>query len=319
VRSSGAARRLLSGLVLAAALASACGADDGPRHVPVSLIFDAAPRCDAFAMAPAVMATGPLPGEPGAKVVIISVDGLRPDALFHAPAPNLQTLACQGAFSWRARTIEASYTLPSHASMVSGFGPQAHKLLHNDLREGYIAVPTVMSAARNAGKRVVLVVGKDKLIQLTPPQDFDVFVWTPDGDGPVVARALEELADGFDLMFVHLPQVDQTGHAQGWMSRAYLDQVARTDADLGPLLAALPPETTVIVSADHGGSGYSHWSNFEEDLHIPWIVRGPGIRPGRPLLSTIRTLDTAATAARVLGLALDAAAEGQAIDEPWMP
>jgi hypothetical protein len=314
----GAACRLLGCFVLAS-LAAGCGADDGPRDISVAEIFHTAPRCDALAGTGLPPAESPLPGEPGAKVVIISVDGLRPDALFYAPAPNLQALACQGAYSWRARTIGFSYTLPSHASMVSGFAPDAHKLLHNDLRPGYIAVPTVMSAAREAGKRVVLVVGKDKLIQLTPPQDFDVFVWAPDDDGLVVQRALQELADGYDLMFVHLPQVDQTGHAQGWMSQAYLRRVAQTDAALGPLLAALPPETTVIVSADHGGAGYSHWSYLDEDLHIPWIVKGPGIRPGRALIAPVRTIDTAATAARVLGLTLDAAAEGQAVDEPWTP
>jgi predicted AlkP superfamily pyrophosphatase or phosphodiesterase len=305
-------------LLAVSALGAGCGGD-GPPSIPVSQIFDTAPRCDVFGVVAEEPAAGPLPGEPGAKVVLISVDGLRPDALFYAPAPNLQRLACRGAYSWQARTIGYSYTLPSHASMVSGFPPESHKLFHNDLRGGYIAVPTVMSAARRAGKRVVLVVGKDKMIQLVPPDDFDVFVWTPDRDAEVVARAIEEVADGFDLMFVHLPQVDLVGHAQGWMSQAYLSQVAATDAALGPLLAALPPQATVFVSADHGGSGYIHWSGLPEDVHIPWIAKGPGIRAGRALGTSIGTQDTAATMAHVLGLQLDPAASGQAALEPWTP
>ena len=298
-----------------AAVVGACGGE-GPPSIPVSEIFDTAPRCDAYGSASSRPAS-PLPGEPGAKVVLISVDGLRPDALFYAPAPNLQALACGGAYSWRARTIDHSITLPSHASMVSGFGPEAHKLFHNDLRDGYIAVPTVMSVARRAGKRVVLVVGKDKMIQLVPPEDFDVFVWTPDRDEDVIARAIEEVRAGFDLLFVHLPAVDLTGHALGWMSGDYLKQVAATDLALGGLLAALSPETTVLVSADHGGSGYIHWTGLPEDFHIPWIVKGPGVAPARPLKSAINTLDTAATVAHVLGLELDAAALGRPITEPW--
>jgi predicted AlkP superfamily pyrophosphatase or phosphodiesterase len=304
-------------LLALAALWVGCG-DEGPPFIPVSQIFHTAPRCDALGAAEAPVA-GPLPGEPGARVVLISVDGLRPDALFHAPAPNLQALACRGAYSWRARTIGHSYTLPSHASMVSGFLPESHRLFHNDLRSGYIAVPTVMSAARHAGKRVVLVVGKDKMIQLVPPQDFDVFVWTPDRDAEVVGEAIKEVADGFDLMFVHLPQVDLVGHAQGWMSQAYLSQVAATDVAVGRLLAALPPEVTVFVSADHGGSGYIHWSGLAEDVHIPWIARGPGIRAARALEATINTLDTAATVAHVLGLQLDPLAVGHPVLEPWTP
>jgi predicted AlkP superfamily pyrophosphatase or phosphodiesterase len=252
-------------------------------------------------------------------VVLISIDGLRPDAIFHAPAPTLQALACKGAYSWRARTIPFSITLPSHASMVSGFLPEAHMLFHNDFRPGYIAVPTVMTAARAAGKRVVLVVGKEKMIQLVPPGDYDVFVWSPDRDAPVLAKAVEEVRDGFDLLFIHLPEVDLVGHEVGWMSNAYLAQVARTDAALAPLLQALPADATVIVSADHGGAGYIHWTGVPEDMHIPWIVAGPGVRAARPLEAGINTLDTAATAAHVLGLALPAEAPGHPIEEPWTP
>ena len=95
--------------------------------------------------------------------------------------------------------------------------------------------------------------------------------------------------------------------------------MAATDAALGRLLAALPPEVTVIVSADHGGSGYIHWSGLAEDVHIPWIVKGPGIRAARALEATISTLDTAATVAHVLGVHLDPAAAGQPVLEPWTP
>ena len=44
-----------------------------------------------------------------------------------------------------------------------------------------------------------------------------------------MADDVREVAAGFDLMFVHLPMVDLTGHAQGWMSEPYLRQVTATD------------------------------------------------------------------------------------------
>jgi hypothetical protein len=341
------------GFAVGAAGLSAC-AQESPPRIPVTAIFDASPNCggadggseaaepdaevpaDApvFPAADAPVAAIPSfsrdcepgrlrpatvgrPGTPTSKVMLISVDGLRPDAIFHAPAPNLQALACKGAYSWRARTIHPSITLPSHASMVSGFPPEKHGIFHNDLQPGYIAVPTVMSAAKQAGRKVVLVVGKEKMIQLVPPGTYDVFVWTPDLDDDVITKAVEEVAAGFDLMFVHLPMVDLTGHAQGWMSEAYLRQVSATDAALARLLAVVPPETTIIVTADHGGSGYIHWSGAPEDVHIPWIVKGPGIRSARALGSDIHTFDTAATIAHVLGVKLPADVQGKAVLEPW--
>jgi predicted AlkP superfamily pyrophosphatase or phosphodiesterase len=136
-----------------------------------------------------------------------------------------------------------------------------------------------MTAAHRAGKRVVLVVGKEKLIQLIPPGDSDLFVSAAPRDADVVARTLEQLPAGFDFLFVHLPEVDLVGHAGGWMSNAYLAQVARTDRALGALLAALPADATVIVTADHGGAGYVHWRGLSEDLHIPWIAAGRASRP----------------------------------------
>lgn len=343
--------RLAAALGLAFATGLAACARDAPPNIPVTVIFDASPNCggadggsdgaepDAAAPGdapvgdpsaapppkfardcqPGRLRPGTLgrPGTPKAKVLLISVDGLRPDAIFRAPAPNLQALACQGAYSWRARTIHPSITLPSHASMVSGFPPEQHGIFHNDLQPGYLKVPTVLSAAHQAGRRVVLVVGKEKMIQLVPPGTYDVFVWTPDLDGDVVDKAVEEVAAGFDLMFVHLPMVDLTGHAQGWMSDSYLTQVRATDAALGRLLAVVPPETTIVVTADHGGSGYIHWSGAPEDVHIPWIVKGPGIRSARALGSEIHTFDTAATIAHVLGVPMVPEIQGKVVLEPW--
>lgn len=285
---------------------------DAPLDAPPAVITPRA--CKDIGAAPAEAG---LPGGPGAKVLLVSVDGLRPDAIFYAPAPHLLAMACRGSFTWRAQTIHPSITLPSHASMVSGFPPEAHKLFHNDLKPGYIAVPTVMSVAKEAGKRVVLVVGKEKMIQLIPPETFDTFVFTPDLDDEVISKAMLELPAGFDFMFVHLPMVDIIGHSKGWMSPEYLRQVSITDAALGRLLSVVPKDVTVIVTADHGGSGYIHWSGAPEDVSIPWIVTGPGVRRGHSMAADITTFDTAATAAYVLGLSLVPEAKGRPVLEPW--
>jgi hypothetical protein len=254
----------------------------------------------------------------GRKVVIVSIDGLRPDAIFRAPAPNLQRLACRGSYSFRARTILPSLTLPSHASMVSGFPPEVHGLEWNELQPGYIRTPTIFSVARAAGRRVVLVVGKDKLVQLAPPGSVDVFVWATDGDGDVAARAVAEIERGFDLLFVHFPDVDLTGHQTGWLSGPYLRQLAATDAALGRVIAALPADAIVIATADHGGHGYGHGAGAPVDVTIPWLIAGPDIRAGHALTVPVSTLDTAATAARLVGVELRGDVIGRPIREAFV-
>lgn len=251
------------------------------------------------------------------KVLLVSIDGLRPDAIFKAPAPTLLRLASDGAFSWEAQTIKPSMTLPSHASMVSGYPFEAHGIGWNDWRPGYVRVPTVFAAVKQAGYRTVMVVGKDKMQQLAIPGTVDTYVYAGDGDDDVAANAVIEIARGFDFMFVHLPLVDLAGHAYTWMSKQYLAQVAATDAAVGRILAALPAGTTVIVTADHGGKGYIHVNELAEDYTIPWIISGPRTRRGHIITSPISTTDTAATVAFLFGVSLPGDAVGQYVQEAF--
>lgn len=262
----------------------------------------------------------PSPTPASRRVVIISIDGLRPDALQQTASPNIQGLAGRGAYSFAAQTIFPSVTLPSHASMLTGFGLPTHKVDWNDYepaRGPLATVPTIFDLAHRAGLRTVMVAGKEKFKHLEVPGTLDVFVYAPAGDNDVIENALAQVAGGFDLLFVHLPTVDQVGHSSGWMSEAYLAQVTRADEDVGRLLAAVPAEATLIVTADHGGLGTSHGRSLPEDMTIPWIIAGPGVRANHQLQQTIVTMDTAATAAYVLGLSLPGEAEGRPVLEAF--
>jgi hypothetical protein len=254
---------------------------------------------------------------PASRVVIFSIDGLRPDALIQA-APILSGLAATGAYTWQAQTIMPSTTLPSHASMLSGYLPSVHGITWDDYRpdRGSISVPTVFSAARAAGLRTVLLAGKEKFRQLDVPGMVQRFGLCGGNDQEVAGRAMGEALAGFDLMFVHLPQTDLTGHAQGWMSPDYLDAVAGADRAVGRVLGVLPVGTTVIVTADHGGHGWNHGTSKGVDTTIPWIVAGPRVRP-RALATRVHTTDTAATAAWVLGVSLSAGATGRPVMEAF--
>lgn len=288
--------------VLAALLAVSCGGA----------------RSSTSTLPTAAVAGLPQP-PPKPRVVVISIDGLRPDAVAAAGAMNIQELASRGASTWRAQTILPSITLPSHASMLSGYPPSVHGITWNDYdpAKGPCRVPTIFAVAQAAGLETVMVVGKEKFMQLDIPGSIDrVAVYAPN-DEMIAMGAITQMAAGFDFMFVHFPQTDLAGHRSGWMSPAYIEAVAGADRALGQLLNGMTANTTVIVTADHGGHDNTHGSNAAVDLTIPWMVVGPRVPAGRTIQARVSTMDTAATAAYVLGLNLSPTVSGRAVMEAF--
>lgn len=250
----------------------------------------------------------PTPAPFARRVLILSIDGLRPDAISLAPMPNLMSLMQTGAYSLTAQTIHPSSTLPSHASMLGGYCPDVHGVDWNDYVPGYgYANGTdLFDIAHAAGLHTVMYVGKEKIQQVTEPQSLDQLVFVNDRESVIMDRLIADFPQDFGVLFIHFPLVDGMGHVHGWLSPEQLSVAFRADEAFGRLLAELDvrnlrSETLIIVTADHGGHDYTHGTSRPEDMTIPWIASGPGIQP-RGLNSLIHTMDTAATAAFALGL-----------------
>ncbi|HSK67101.1 MAG TPA: alkaline phosphatase family protein [Anaerolineales bacterium] len=242
------------------------------------------------------------------RVLILSIDGLRPDLISLAPMPNLMNFMQTGAYSLTAQTVRPSVTLVSHASMLTGYCPADHGVNWNDYipENGYALGTDLFDIVHAAGLETWMFVGKRKLEQVTEPSSLTGFTFVNDRDLVVAERLISEFPENFSVLFVHFAMPDAMGHQYGWLSPEQLSVSFRADEAFANLLAALDArnlrsETLIIVTADHGGHETSHGSSLPEDMTIPWIASGPGIRPG-PLSTAVHTMDTAATAAFALGL-----------------
>lgn len=260
---------------------------------------------------------------PARRVVILSVDGLRPDAISLAPMPNLLTLMQSSSFSLSAQTVFPSVTLVSHSSMLSGLCPSKHGVDWNDYlpQLGYAQGTDLFDIAHAAGFRTYMYVGKEKLRQITEPASVDSFVFVNDRDTILMERLLAEFPQDFGVLFIHFPITDGMGHVYGWLSEEQLSVLRRADEALGLLLAELDArslrgETLVVVTSDHGGHDTTHGSSIPEDMTIPWIAAGPGIQP-KTLTTSVHTIDTAATAAFALGLPIPAEWDGVPVYEAF--
>lgn len=255
-------------------------------------------------------------------VIVVSIDGLRPDAIEAFQLKTLQRLVRGGSYSLTASTIMPSRTLPSHASMITGRTPEEHGLLfnHADDDEGFVQVPTMFELARARGFRTAAFYSKAKFRHLDRPESYDyrqapsssADKWMATRTIPAAIQYMRHRRP--NLLFVHIGETDYAGHVGGWMSFVYKLAARRADSGVARILEAAE-ETfgagnfTILVTADHGGHGHDHGSDHPLDTRIPWIVYGQGVVPGR-ISEGIRTMDTAATALWLLGVTLPRELDG---------
>lgn len=244
------------------------------------------------------------------RVIIISFDGLRPDAIDLAPMPNLIELRDNGAHSpLNTRTIDYPATSPSHASMLTGYCMEDHGVIYNKFFQymGYAKGTDIFQVAHEAGMKTVMIVSKDKMRQMAEPETTDVFE-VAYGEPAIQRTVLPYLEEDFGLMFVHFAGGDNRGHKYGWMSGEYFKVLREGDAVLGEMIKALKEnnlfETTLlIISSDHGGHDRNHIGLLIEDYRITWIAYGPGVVQTE-IERQLYTFDTAVTAAYALGFPL---------------
>jgi hypothetical protein len=329
-------RRRAASLVLAGLLAAACACSGFPTP-PTPTATDVPPSATLTPTStptetplPTPTSTEtpaptPTPDHPAAaRVLILSLDGLRPDAISPEVSPNISVLAARGAASWSAQTVLPSVTLPAHASMLTGYDVDAHGLSWNSYKpeNGYARSPTLFGLAKATGLRTVMIVSAPWLVHIAVPGTVDVFAAIQDGDPAAANQAIAQMYFGFGVMFVHLIGVDHAGHEHGWMSSEYLREVGLVDRQVGVILDALSAQgladtTLVILTADHGGHGTVHGSSSPEDTTIPWIVAGPGVASGRTLTRTVAIYDTTATALWVLGIPIPEDMDGRPVREAF--
>ena len=102
---------------------------------------------------------------PADHVILISVDGLRPEFYRDErwPAPQMQIMATQGVHALAVKGVTPTVTYPSHTTMVTGALPARHGVVHNRpfepggatgvwyMEYTDILVPTLWDAVRAAG------------------------------------------------------------------------------------------------------------------------------------------------------------------------
>jgi len=259
------------------------------------------------------------------KVLLILIDGCRPDALHAAHTPSIQSLWQSGAYTWTAQTVMPSVTLPAHSSMFRSVSPAKHTIeADNIYKPAAAAFPSFVDIAHRSKLHTAMFYSWEELRDLSAPGSLDTSYYRFHRPGEdtcnVVAQAAADYLVGQqpDLCILYMDDTDLRGHESGWMSRPYLDAVERSDRSVGHVLAALDSaglrdQYTILVQSDHGGHDFNHGTDLPEDMNIPWILSGPAAKKGYAIQAPVNIRDTAATIAHLLGLPLSDVWEGKPV------
>lgn len=253
-------------------------------------------------------------------LVLILVDGMRPDGLLQAHVPMLRRLMEIGTYSFTARTVLPSLTLPCITAMMLGVSPQVHGTLTNRFASHAWDGTGVIDLLHAAGYKIAAFTNWEQLRDLSQPGSLDLSICLNtsesyslplgESDEQLVAMTISALqSHSMDFIFLYLGCVDTAGHKYGWMSPEYIRTIENADRCIEQFLSELPANTAVIVTADHGGVGHSHGLDSDEEMFIPLIIHNAGLTHDA-IQRPVSILDIAPTIAAYFGISAPTSWEG---------
>lgn len=267
------------------------------------------------------------------RVVLVVLDGLRPDAIPRFALPTCTTLLQRGHGSLLGRTVSPSLTSTVMASLLTGAVPSVHGIANGRfqlprIRAGIDPLPRVLASHAHPASMYLAKV--PRIFSGVARRIANYLGFTHVGlEGECAADILHAATPTIrtqrrGLIAFHWPDADRAGHAAGWMSPTYETAVRELDRSLGILCELIDlsdPQTLLIALADHGGGGTDprhHASDHPIDTTIPILIGGGAVIPGT-LSSGTSVLDIPPTICWALGLPIPETYPGRPLREVLAP
>ncbi len=239
-------------------------------------------------------------------VILISIDGMRPDGFLQCGNPFSEKMMELGAYTLDAKTVFPSVTLPCHLSLFHSVPPTRHGITTNHYSPFARPVDGLFERIKMHGGVSAMYYGWEPLRDVSRPGSlkFSTYIDTfaEEGtDGILTELALERMAkDHPDFVFLYMVETDDKGgHGCGWMTPTYLHYIERAIEQVKRVYEAFGEEYTIIVTADHGGHDRVHGTELAEDMTIPMFFIGKSFEPGKKL-EHVSILDLAPTIAEIM-------------------
>ena len=253
------------------------------------------------------------------KVILISIDGMRPDGLLSCGNPFVEEMKKKGTYCLKASSVVPSVTLPCHMSIFHSVPPERHGVTTNTYILPVHPINGLFEHINALGGKCAMYYGWEPIreIHRTPCLKRSEFIWAYSADHTdkiLTDHAIEYIKEEKpDFVFLYMVETDEKGgHDSGWMTPTYLDCINRAIDNVKAVLESVGEEYSVIVTADHGGHDRTHGSTLPEDMTIPMFFFGKAFEAGKEI-EGISLLDIAPTVVDVMKLPAPMGWEGKSI------
>ena len=253
------------------------------------------------------------------KVILVLVDGMRPDGMMQCGNPFAEKIVAKSTYSLTAQTVLPSVTLPCHMSLFHSVDPQRHGILSNTYAPQVRPIEGLFDRLDKFDKKCAFFYTWEELRDLSRPDHLHTAMCfnqhkQSDTDTKITKAAIEYInEEAPDFMFLYLGETDEVGgHDCGWMSEQYMKSVSKALSCVENLQNSIDPCYNIILIADHGGHDRSHGSDMPEDMTIPIVCCGPAFEEGKEVTG-LSIKDVAVTVAKLLEVSPAKEWEGKSI------
>jgi hypothetical protein len=287
------------------------------------------------------------------RVLHIGVDGYLQKCKNKARKFIFDEFESKGSYTYKARTAIQTMSGPGWSNILCGLDSEMSGIVNNDWEAPWVykqgndittlnnneVLPCIMQQIKKFNPKLKTAYITDwewfnNFSELSIPGsiDYDIYCNTDTledykrCDSENLSKAKEIIMKkDFDYMFYYIGQVDEQGHSTGFCGDEYIKTLTVMNNIVESIFntlkdAGIWEETVILWNTDHGANYDTHGHGYQNDdnLLVPWLIMGPGIKKGHEIEMNVKNLDSPATICKILGVPQNDLWKSRVVDEVFI-
>ncbi len=211
-------------------------------------------------------------------VIIVLVDGARPDIIDKVEDEGFGFLKKEGVLFSNAYGLSPTYSIPARAAISTGLPHEISGVTSNWYKKGVLNMPSMFSLVKSYGLKTGAI--GDSSISMLFEDYLDTYIEIPETSGHMkksTEEAVKIITSGElpNILWVGFADVDEVGHDHGALSSRYEEAIAEASQLIMKIIETLKmrridDKTVLVVLSDHGHLDQGGHGGDELEVRIPY-------------------------------------------------